>query len=165
MMRGLTPRQQSDRARVLASGIRRSDPLTRALAQQVVDFEGIRDRIDSTQKEIEEIDRDVATGGYRPRDPDWKGRALTRKADLERELKMEHARALDLREDPLSRAEAEFAEHFRAERAAEVRNARIRDAVARKEAEADQADIDALADRIVSGGRIALGNKNSGEPK
>jgi hypothetical protein len=163
MMNGLTPQQQSDRARVIAGGIRRTDPLTRALAEQFVTFERIRDGIEAKQKELDQIELDVARGGHRPRDPDWKGRALTRKADLEKEINMDHAHALALREDPLSRAEAEFVDHSRAQQAAEVRNQRISEAVERKAAEADQADVDALADRIIAGRRIEQGKKNSGE--
>jgi hypothetical protein len=163
MMNRLTPQQQSDRAQVIASGIRRADPLTRALAEQFVKFERIRDGITAKEKQIEEIERDVATGGYRPRDPEWKGRALTRKADLETEIKMDHARAFALREDPLRKPEREAVEQFRAEQAAAARNERINEAVARKTAEAEQADIDALADRIVSGRRADRGIRTNGD--
>jgi hypothetical protein len=76
---------------------------------------------------------------------------------------MDHAHAFALREDPLRSAEREAAEHFREQQAAEVRNQRIKEAVSRKEAEAEQADIDALADRLVSGRRFDRGIKTNGD--
>ena len=163
MMQKLTPKQQSDRAQVIASGIRRADPLTRALAQQLVDVEKVRSAITAKERELAQIEQEVAQGGHRPRDPDWKGRLLARKSDLERGIKIDHAHGLALMEDPLTSAEREAAELFREQRAAAAKTQRIQEAVARKTAEADEADIDALADSIVSARRFDLGTKNSGE--
>ena len=58
-MSGLTPKQQLDRATVIAGGLREADPYSRALAQQVVDGAKLRDRIEASQVEVKMLEQEL----------------------------------------------------------------------------------------------------------
>jgi len=89
-MQGLDEGQQLARARVIAGGIREADPFTRSLARQVVDANSAREEIKSLQAELADVERNLREGGYKPRDPDWRGKALVRQEDLQARIGYAH---------------------------------------------------------------------------
>jgi hypothetical protein len=151
MMAPLTPTQRSNRAHALAAGLRTTDPLTRALARQIVDAEKLSNGINAKREELQYLESQVRRGGHRPADPNWKGRFLTRKAELEDELALDHARLVGLAEDPLTGAIRDAVFHFRDERAAQAKRTRLLEAVERQRAQAEQDKIEAQAAMIVRG--------------
>ena len=160
MMNGLTPDQQLARAEVIAGGIREADPLTRAMAKQMVEANRLNGRVEAFKKEIVSIDA-MDLNAYRPRDPDFKGRMLARRRDAEQQLQQDVARIVALHEEGLGSAQLKAVAHFRDLRRHNDRQTRIAEAIARKQAERDQAEIDAIADGIVNGGRFKIGKSGS----
>jgi hypothetical protein len=150
-MKRLTPKQQMARAAVIANGIRQSDPYQRALAQQMIDVAKGNERIEAAKAEIADIEAQVNRGGYRPKDPDWRGRLLTRREDLETEIQTNMMRQMTIAEDDLASAKRKAIREFRQRATREDRQQRIAEAVERKTAEAEQAAIEARADEIVKG--------------
>ena len=165
-MQKLTPEQQLARAQVLSSGIRESDPYTRALAKQVVDGDTARKDIENYRKELAEVERDLRQGGYRPRDPDWRGKALVRQEELQRSIEHAHARLIGIAEDTHATAQKKAAVHFREARQRAAEAAALSEAIARQEAKLDADAIEARAEAIVRGRRLAGGRptpRNAGE--
>jgi len=158
-MNGLEEKQQLARATVLAKGVRPADPLSRSLAKQVVDAAAARNEIKSLQGELAEIERDLRDGGYRPRDPDWRGKALVRQEDVRKRIEYAHARLIGIAEDDLATAQKKAAVHFRQTREAARKAAALKEAVARVEARLDAETIEQQAEALVRGRRMAEGRK------
>jgi hypothetical protein len=135
-----------------------ADPYTRAIARQMKDVLDINQRIRDAQAEIAEIEA-TDLSGYRPRDPDFKGRMLARKADLEESINADMARALSIREDDLSTARQHAVVHFREADERQARAKAILDAADRFRAEAATRDAEARALEIVNAERLASGKK------
>jgi hypothetical protein len=135
-----------------------ADPYTRAIARQMQDAIEINQRIREAQAEIAEIEA-TDLSGYRPRDPDFTGRMLARKADLEESIKADMARALTIREDDLSSARREAVAHFRDAADREAKAKAILEAADRFRAEAAARDAEARAREIVDAERLASGKK------
>jgi hypothetical protein len=156
-MRGLNEAQQLDRAKVIASGLREADPYTRAMAQQLVDADTARGEIGRAQSELENIKTDLRQGGYRPRDPQWRGKALVRQEELERQLELAHVRLIGIAEDGLETAQKKAAVHFRETRAQARRDKALVEAVARQEAKIEAEEIERQAEGIARARRMASG--------
>jgi hypothetical protein len=157
-MRGLNEAQQLDRAKVIASGLRDTDPYTRAMAQQLVDADKVRGDIREAQSELENIKTDLRQGGYRPRDPQWRGKALVRQEELERQLELAHVRLIGIAEDGLETAQKKAAVHFREARARGQRDKALAEAVARQEAKIEAEEIERQAEGIARARRMASGH-------
>lgn len=155
-MQQLTPRQQSARASVLASGVRTADPYTRALAQQMVDAEKLKMAVEAKQAELTDIGR-TDLSGYRPSDPDFRARTLARKAELEEEIERDHARYMGLLEDDHRKAKRDAIVHFRNKAAREQRERLIMEQVELATAEAEQSEIRAEALKRVNARRLRIG--------
>jgi hypothetical protein len=160
MMSKLTPDQQLARAEVLAAGMRETDPLTRALAQQVVDGHKLRSSIEAHHRELDDLDG-VNLNEYRPKEPDFKGRVLSRRHAVEQLIARDMVEVVKLSEDKLEGPQRKAAEYFRELRQRNSRQAAIAEAIARKQAERDQAEIDSIADGIVNGSRYQFGKRDS----
>jgi hypothetical protein len=65
-MEQLTPQQRLARATVIAGGIRKRDPLTRALAQQLVDVDRLNSEAKAAQEEIDFINSSQRRLGHGP---------------------------------------------------------------------------------------------------
>jgi hypothetical protein len=162
-MRGLTEDQQLARAKVLAAGVRESDPYTRALARQMVDADKARTDVQRADAELERIKADLRTGGYRPREPQWRGAALLRQEELERERENAYARFVGIMEDTLETAQKKGAVHFREARARAETDKALGEAVARQEAKIEAEAIERQAEGIARARRMASGRSSGAD--
>jgi hypothetical protein len=151
-MQQLTPKQQLARATVIAGGVRKSDPLTRALAQQLVDVDQLNREADAAQSEIDEINATRRLKGYDP------GPAMVaRRVALEEQIAQARARQIGILENDLTSARQKAVVAFREATARRDKEQRLAEAVARHTAASEQADIEARAAQLVRGKRLSAG--------
>lgn len=165
-MEGLSPEKQLARARVIASGIRDSDPYTRALAKQLVDADSARAEIETAKRELGEIEADLRQGGHRPKNPSWRGEALERKEALQRQIEQTHARLIGIAEQDFRTAQRKAALEFRERRQHATKNAAFKAAIAAEEARLEQENLQRRAEAIAKRRRLAAGRpsgRNAGE--
>jgi hypothetical protein len=164
-MQGLTEDQQLARARTTASGIREADPYTKALARQVVDAAKARSDVERLKADLRIVEEDLRHGGYRPKDPHWRGAALERKEAIERDLELTHARLVGLAEETFGTAQKKAAVVFRARRQQAAKTSALKEAVAQEEARLEAEDLQSRAAAIAKGRRMAAGKsgRNAGE--
>ena len=162
-MAGLSGKEQLARARVIAGGIREADPFTRAMAKQVVDAAAHRSEIETLKAELAQTERDLRVGGYKPRDPHWRGKALQRQEDLRARIGHAHARLVGIAEDTLATAQKKAAVHFRQARQQAAHAAAVKEAIARAEARLDAEAIDRQAEAIAKSRRMASGRSLASE--
>lgn len=151
-MGALTPKQQIARASVIAGGIRKADPYTRALAKQVADIDRLNREAAEAQAEIDFIDSTRRRTGLDPAPA-----MVARKVKLEEHVAELRARQIGITETDFTRAQQKAVLAFREEAATHERNERLAEAIARQTAEAEQADIEARAATVVRGKRIGAG--------
>jgi hypothetical protein len=155
-MSQLDRKAQLARATVIAGGIRKRDPLTRALAQQMVDVDRLNRQAEAAEREIAEIDATRRVKGYDP------GPAmLGRKVQLEEHIAKLRARQIGIVESDLTSARQKAVKSFREEAQRRDKEQRLADAITRQTAEAEQADIEARAAQIVRGKRLGAGKAPS----
>jgi hypothetical protein len=160
MMEPLDAKQRIARATVIAGGLRAADPLTRALATQMVEVDKLNREAAEMQAEVDEI---AATRRLKGVDPS--PALLGRKAKLEEQIAQIRAKQIGIVEKDFSTDKRKAVIEFREAAAREQKQARLAEAIARKTAEAEQADIDARAAQVVHGKRIGAGKpaNKSGE--
>ena len=162
-MNGLDEAQQLTRARVIAGGLREGvDAYTRAMAQQVVDAANTQTEIETAQRELKAIEADLRNGGYRPKDPHWRGAALERQESLKASIEQAHARLIGIAEETFGTAQKKAAVGFREAREAARKTAELKEAVAQAEARFEAEDVQRRAEAIAKGRRMAAGK--SGRP-
>jgi hypothetical protein len=154
-MHVLTDAQKLDRAAVIAGGLREADPLTRAMAQQVVDAAKARTKIEGLQAELKAVEAELKDSSYRREG--WRGEVLTRKEALTTELEHTHARLLGIAEADFTTARRKAAVHFRNARAAAAKNAAFNEAIARAEAKLEAEELAAKAEGVAKARRYGLG--------
>ena len=164
-MQGLSEEEQVRRARVTASGIRESDPFTRALARQVVDAADTRAKIVRLQDDLRTVEADLRHGGHRPKNPHWRGEALERKEALQREMEQSHARLIGLAEEDFAPAQRKAALHFRERRQQAAKTAAFKEAIAVEEARLEAEDLQRRAAEIARARRMNAGKsgRDAGE--
>jgi hypothetical protein len=155
-MRELTPKQQLARASVWAGGVRKADPLTRALAQQIVDVDTLNREASAAQEEIDFINSSQRRLGRGPTPIE-----LARREALQQQVEQARARQLGIMERDFSTARRKAAVEFRERAARQANEAKLAESIARQTAEAEQAAIDARAAAIVRGKRLGAGNPPS----
>jgi hypothetical protein len=144
-MAPLNERQRLDRATVISGGLRKSDPLTRALAEQYVSAANLKAKITAAQSEVKELERELNKGGVIVRN---RGEAHERLATLKRDVDLDQARLIALHHDTLETPRRKAAIHFREQRAEAAKNAALSEAVARKEQELAAEALDRQAEQI-----------------
>jgi hypothetical protein len=155
-MEQLTPQQRLARATVIAGGIRKRDPLTRALAQQLVDVDRLNSEAKAAQVEIDFFNSSQRRLGHGPTPIQ-----LARREVLQRQVEETRARQIGIAEQSFDSARRKAVVEFREAAERRDREQRLADSVARQTAEAEQAAIDARAAAIVRGKRLGAG-KNTG---
>ena len=156
-MQGLTGEQQLARARTTASGIREADPYTKALAKQVVDAAKARSDVERLKADLRTVEGELRDGGYRPKDPHWRGAALERQETLKRDLELTFARLHALAEDDHGTAKKKAAVYFRESRERVAKTSALKEAVAQEEARLEAEDLQRRAASIAKGRRMAAG--------
>jgi hypothetical protein len=154
-MAQLTPELRSARASVLAGGIRKSNPLTRALAQQMVDVEKLNRQAEAAQKEI-----DFINSSRRRRGVDPSPMELARREVLQRQVEESRARQLGLLDNDFRSDRRKAVVEFRASAARHRKEARLAEAIAEQTAAAEEADVQARAAAVVRGKRLGLRQSN-----
>jgi hypothetical protein len=124
----------------------------------MLDVHEINESIRAAQAEIAEIDG-TDLSGFRPRDRDFKGRMLARRADLQETIKVDMARALTVAQSDLGAEREKAIEHFRAAEERATKAQTILDAADRLRAEAAARDAEAKARAIVNAERMSAGKK------
>jgi hypothetical protein len=164
-MQSLSYDEQLRRARVTASGIRESDPYTKALARQFVDGAEAKAKILRLQNDLKGVERELKEGGYRPKDPHWRGAALERKEALQSEIELTHARLLAVAEDKLETAQKKAAVEFRERRQQAAKTAALKNAIATEEARLEAEAIQRQAAAIARSRRMNAGgtDRSAGE--
>jgi hypothetical protein len=155
-MRQLTPKQQLARASVWAGGVRKADPLTRALAQQIVDVDTLNREASAAQAEIDWINSSQRRLGRGPTPIE-----LARREALQQQVEQARARQLGIMERDFSTARRKAAVEFRERAARQAKEAKLAEAITRQTAEAEQADIEARAAAVVRGKRLGAGKQPS----
>ena len=155
-MRALTPEQQQARATVIAGGVRKRDPLTRALAQQIVDVNKLNRQVAEAQSEIDFINSSRRRIGVDPSPTE-----LARREALLRQVEEARARQIGIMENDFSSSKRKAVVAFREQAAERQKQQRLADAIARQTAAAEQADIEARAAQLVRGKRLAAGKQPS----
>jgi len=127
------------------------DPFTSAIATQMSEAFKLQDRIEEAKAQLADVE--PKTKIIRTNDPDFRGRALARKTDLETAIETDLARYVALQEDTLDFAQAKALDFFRKADAQRERAERRQEAIARAEAEAEQEEIDRFAKGVVAARR------------
>jgi hypothetical protein len=164
---GLTPQQLRARLNAMAGTITLMhndnpvggrDPFVASLARQTLAGMDANERIEAAQAELDQIGR-TDLNGHRPRDPDFKGRVLARKHELEQAILGDMARVISIAEDNHSAAQQEAVALYRQQAAEQAKMAAIRVAAKRMEAERAAAAIEKRAAALVAGRRLAAGKE------
>jgi hypothetical protein len=153
----LTPQQRIARATVIAGGIRSADPLTRSLAQQIVDIDKLNREAQAAQDEVDFINSSRRRLGVDPSPVQ-----LARREVLQRQVEEARARQIGIAEKDFSSAQRKAVVAWREAAARRLKEQRLAEAIARQTAEAEQADIDARAAAVVRGKRLGAG-KSAGK--
>jgi hypothetical protein len=155
-MRQLDSKAQLARATVIAGGLRQRDPLTRALARQLVDIDKLNREAKAAQEEVDYINSSRRRTGLDPSPSD-----LARRETLQRQIEEARARQLGIMETDFSSAKRKAVVQFREQAAERVKQQRLAEAIARQTVEAEAADIEARAAAVVRGKRLGLGGTPS----
>lgn len=129
-----------------------ADAYTQRIAQTLAEQFDAQDRVVEVRQQIEEIDRLDLTA-HRPGDPDFRGRMLAKRADLEQAELHEAARYVGLAERDHSTAMHEAIGDFREADAQAAKTRAKLEAIERIRAEREAADVEAHAAKIVDAER------------
>lgn len=138
-----------------------ADPYVQAMASQTLEGFKIQDRMKAARERLDEISR-MDLKVYKPRDPQWAGKVLMEKQQLEESLDHDTVRFMGLREDTHERARREAVELYRLDAERQRKAAALTDAIARAEAAAEGSAVERRAAEIVASRRKANG-QDAGE--
>lgn len=131
-----------------------ADPFTRSLAQQRLDLLKGEERIEAMQAELKELRR-VPTDTRYPGQPNKQAELAQRREELAKEIEVARGRLILLAQDPMfdarKKAVATFNEAAKAAERTDALKARVEQ---RKQA-AEDAELDAVADRVIAGRSVA----------
>jgi hypothetical protein len=133
-----------------------ADPYTIAIAAQMEEVFKANERITTLKAELAEVEG-TNLSGYRPNDPDFRGRMLVRAEDLKQQIALEAINVMGIAEDDLQRAQVAAVEHFRQLDVDAAKNQAIATEAERLSAEADAAAIRGQALALANSRRVAEG--------